>query len=255
MPKKPQVHHLVLPKNFQWFPPEALKFLSDLKKHNKRTWFAAHKAVYEETLKQPLAEVVLHLHKSFRRFAPELVANPGVSIYRIYRDTRFSNYKSPYKTQAAAVFPVRGLPKNVGPALYFHLTPDEVLLGGGIYMPDAPLLRAVRDRIAAHLRRFKSIVEGKPFRKAFGEMSGETLKNAPKGFSSDHPAAHYLRFKQFLFFKKFPASLATGNKFIPTLVKFYRAGMPLIRFLADAAHNASQPQAKSASFTSTNLLA
>ncbi|OFV94870.1 MAG: hypothetical protein A3F68_01570 [Acidobacteria bacterium RIFCSPLOWO2_12_FULL_54_10] len=241
--------------NFLGFPPEALKFLSDLKKHNNRAWFAAHRAVYEEKLKQPLAEAVLHLGRSFRRFAPELVADPRVSIYRIYRDTRFSRDKSPYKTQAAAVFPVRGLPKNLGPALYFHITPDEVLLGGGMYMPDAPLLRAVRDRIAAHPRRFASVVEGASFRKAFGELAGETLKTAPKGFSPDHPVAHYLRYKQFLFFKRFPASLATGKKFIPMLEKYYRTGMPLIRFLADAAHGISQAKTEAASFNCTNPLA
>lgn len=255
MGNKSQNHESAVPKYFPGFPPEALKFLSDLKKHNNRAWFQAHKSVYEQKLKQPMAEAVLHLGRSFRRFAPEIVADPRVSIYRIYRDTRFSNDKSPYKTQAAAVFPVRGLPKNAGPALYFHITPEEVLLGGGMYMPDAPLLRAVRDHIAAHPRRFKSIVEGKPFRKAFGEMSGETLKNAPKGFSPDHPAAHYLRFKQFLFSKIFPASIATSNKFLPTLEKYYRSGMPLIRFLADAAFASSQPETKAVSFNRTSLLA
>jgi len=146
-----------------------------------------------------MAEMVRNLGQAFRRFAPEMVADPRVSIYRIYRDTRFSRDKTPYKTQVAAVFPVRGLPKNSGPGLYFHISPEEVLIGGGIYMPEPDLLRSVREQIAAHPKQFLAIVEGREFRKAFGELEGEQLKTAPKGFPAEHSAARYLRHKQFLF--------------------------------------------------------
>ncbi|MBI4458606.1 MAG: DUF2461 domain-containing protein, partial [Acidobacteria bacterium] len=187
------------PKAFPGFPPQALLFLRNLKKHNHRAWFQSHKQTYEQSVKAPMVELVLSLGEAFRRFAPEMVADPRVSLYRIYRDTRFSRDKSPYKTQAAAVFPVRGLPKNSGPGLYFHISPEEVLIGGGIYMPDPLLLRAVRERIAAFPREFLSIVEGKRFRKAFGELEGAQLQGMPKGFPADHKAAEYLRYKQFLF--------------------------------------------------------
>ena len=182
-----------------------------------------------------MVAVIGRIAEAFPRFAPEMVADPKVSFYRIYRDTRFSPDKSPYKTHAAAVFPVRGLPKNSGPGLYFHISPEEVLIGGGMYMPDPPLLRAVRERIAASPREFISLVESPRFRKAFDELEGEQLKTMPKGFSADHPAAKYLRYKQFLFGKVFLPKLATSSRFLPTLLDCFKEGMPLIRFLAAAA--------------------
>jgi uncharacterized protein (TIGR02453 family) len=181
-----------------------------------------------------MVELVHQIGEAFPRFAPEVVADPKVSLYRIYRDTRFSPDKSPYKTHAAAVFPVRGVPKNSGPGLYFHIAPDEVLIGGGIYMPDSSVLRAVRARIAASPREFRAIVESQRFRKAFDELEGEQLKTMPKGFSADHSAAKYLRYKQFLFGKVFPPKLATSSRFLPTILDCFEEGMPLIRFLAAA---------------------
>lgn len=222
------------PRQCKGFPPEALQFLRDLRKHNNRRWFQARKENYEQLLKAPMAEIIVSIGEAFRRFAPEMVADPKISPYRIYRDTRFSADKSPYKTHAAAVFPVRGLPKNAGPGLYFHVSPDELLMGGGIYMPDPPVLRAVREHIAAHPREFLSIVEGTAFRKAFGELEGERLKTMPKGFSADQDAAEYLRYKQFLFGKTCPPKLATSPRLLPALLDCFEKGMPLIRFLKEA---------------------
>ena len=232
------------PKAFPGFPPQALPFLRNLKKHNNRAWFQSHKLIYEQSVKAPMRELVLTLGEAFRHFAPEMVADPRLSLYRIYRDTRFSRDKSPYKTQVAAVFPVRGLPKNSGPGLYFHISPEEVLMGGGIYMPDPLLLRAVRERIAAFPREFSSIVEGKRFRKAFGVLEGEQLQGMPKGFPADHKAAEYLRYKQFLFGKVFPASLATSRRLLPEILNCFQEGMPLIRFLKEAALPTSPAQRK-----------
>jgi uncharacterized protein (TIGR02453 family) len=216
------------------FPPDALVFLAGLRKHNRRDWFQPRKHIYEESVKAPMIEAIHRVGEAFRRFAPEMVADPKVSLYRIYRDTRFSPDKSPYKTHAAAVFPVRGLPKNSGPGLYFHFSPEEVLMGGGMYMPETDALRAVRARIAALPREFIALVESRRFRKMFGELEGERLKTMPKGFSADHPAAKYLRHKQFLFGTVHPSSLATSSRFFPTLLDCFRGGMPLIRFLAKA---------------------
>ena len=223
------------PRDFRGFPPAAISFLSDLRKHNDRPWFQAHRDTYEQCVKAPMVEMILRIGEAFARFAPEMVADPKISLYRIYRDTRFSPDKSPYKTHVAAVFPVRGLPKNSGPGLYFHLSPEEVLMGGGMYMPDPPLLRAVRERIAASPRAFLAIVEGTKFRKAFGDLEGEQLKTMPKGFSAEQEGAKYLRYKQFLFGKVSPPSLATRPRFLPTLLECFEQGMPLIRFLKEAA--------------------
>ena len=217
------------------FSPEGLQFLANLRRHNNRPWFQARKEIYEQAVKGPMAELILALQQAFRRVAPEMVADPRVSLYRIYRDTRFSRDKSPYKTQAAAVFPVRGLPKTSGPGLYFHISPDEVLIGGGMYMPEPAVLRAVRDAIATAPRKFLSIVEGKRFRAAFGELEGEQLRSMPQGYAADHLAAKYLRYKQFLFGEIHPAELALGARLLPTILRCFQEGMPLIRFLKEPA--------------------
>jgi uncharacterized protein (TIGR02453 family) len=220
---------------FRGLPPEALSFLRKLKRNNRREWFQAHKDDYERFVKAPMAELVLCIGEGLRRVAPEIVADPKTSLYRIYRDTRFSHDKTPYKTHAAAVFPVRGLLKNSGPGLYFHFSPEELLIGGGIYMPDPPLLRAVREEIAAHPRAFLRVVEARPFRNAFGQLEGERLKSMPKGFSPEHPAAQYIRYKQFLFGKEYSAELASSTRLLPAILDCFEKGMPLIRFLTKPA--------------------
>ena len=216
---------------FKGFSPQALQFFDDLKRHNNRPWFQARKDTYEKAVKEPMVEMVLMVGEALRRFAPEMVADPRTSIYRIYRDTRFSRDKTTYKTHAAAIFPMRGLPKNEGPGLYFHFSTEEVLIGGGIYMPSPKVLRAVREEIAASPRRFLSILEERRFQTAFGKLEGESLQSMPRGFSADHTAAEYLKYKQFLFAKVFPPRLVLSSRLLPTVLDCFEMGMPLVRFL------------------------
>ncbi|MBI3933849.1 MAG: DUF2461 domain-containing protein [Acidobacteria bacterium] len=232
------------------FPREGVAFLRQLKRNNNRDWFQSHKEAYERLVRAPMEEMVLSIGEAFRRIAPEMVADPRVSIYRIYRDTRFSKDKTPYKTHVAAVFPVRGLPKNSGPGLYFHVSPEEVLIGGGIYMPEPELLRAVREQIAAHPKKFLAIVEGTQFRKAFGELEGEQLKTNPKGFTPNHEAIRYLRYKQFLFGEEHPAALAMTPRLLPTILKCFEKGMPLIRFMSEPAARVVSSSARQKSINS-----
>src|SRR5690348_14586588 len=105
------------------FSPDALKFLRGLERNNRRDWFNARREMYESEIRQPLLAIVERLAVDFRGFAPQLVANPKQSVYRIHRDTRFSENKAPYKTHVAAVFPPRGLPKHEGAGVYFHVSP------------------------------------------------------------------------------------------------------------------------------------
>ncbi len=223
---------------FQGFPPDTLRFLKQLKKNNNREWFQARRNLFEEQVKAPLTELVLQVGEALRSFAPEMAADPKSSIYRIYRDTRFSRDKRPYKTQIAAVFPIRGMPKHAGPGLYFHVSPDEVLMGGGIYMPDSGVLRAIRENITENGEKFLSIVEGKAFRKTFGDLEGEQLKSMPKGFRADSVAAKYLRYKQILFGEMFEAGLAETPQLFSAIVACFKKGMPLIRFLHQPAARA-----------------
>src|SRR4051812_28605415 len=130
-------------KRFSAFPKEGLRFLRSLKRNNNREWFLEHKVIYEASLKQPMISLVEALAADFQRFAPEMVASPQTSIYRIYRDTRFSNDKTPYKTHVAAMFPRKGLGKHEGAGFYLHISTTEVLVAGGLYMPAPEGLQAV----------------------------------------------------------------------------------------------------------------
>jgi uncharacterized protein (TIGR02453 family) len=213
------------------FPAETLRFLRALKRNNRRDWFNAHRDDYEEYVRQPMTAIVERLAVDLRTFAPELVATPKVSMYRIYRDTRFSDDKKPYKTHIAAVFPTRGLLKHEGAGTYFHISPDEVWIGGGMYSPQPPQLFAVREHIAGHANQLRAIVESPGFRKHVGELGGDKLTRVPRGFPKDHPAADYLKFKHFVAGADLPATLATSPTFYKTVLTVFRQVTPLARFL------------------------
>jgi len=212
------------------FNPETLRFLRALKRNNRREWFNAHRDDYERHVRAPMIAVVERLASDFRSFAPELVASPKISMYRIYRDTRFSENKAPYKTHVAAVFPTRGLAKHEGAGLYFHISHQDVWIGGGMYAPQPPQLYAVREHIAANAGQLRAIVESPAFRRAIA-LEGEKLSRVPRGFPKDHAAAEYLKFRHFIAGAEFPASLAASPKFYPTLLSTFRAVIPLSRFL------------------------
>ena len=213
------------------FPAETLRFLRALKRNNRREWFNGHRDDYEAYVRQPMTAIVERLAVDLRAFAPELVASPKVSIYRIYRDTRFSDNKTPYKTHVAAVFPTRGLLKHEGAGTYFHISPDEVWIGGGMYSPQPPQLFTVRQHIADHLKQLRAIVESPGFRKQLGALEGDTLKRVPRGFPKDHPAAEYLKRTNFVAGAEFPPALATSPAFYKTVLSVFRQVVPLTRFL------------------------
>src|SRR5206468_8630569 len=167
-------------RTFSAFPKQGLQFLQSLKRNNNREWFLEHKSIYEKHLKQPMSDLIAALAEDFQQFAPEMVASPKVSAYRIYRDTRFSKNKSPYKTHVAAVFPRSGLGKHEGAGFYLHIDPAELLIGGGLYMPLPEDLNAVRSHIAENSKSFLKIVDGRQFRKLFGTLGGEQLSRVPR---------------------------------------------------------------------------
>ena len=212
------------------FSAHTLKFLRLLQRNNRRDWFNAHRDDYEMHVRAPMTAIVERLDADFRSFAPELVASPKVSLYRIYRDTRFSENKAPYKTHVAASFPTRGLPKHEGAGLYFHLSPTEVWIGGGMYSPQPQQLQAVREHIAANVQHLRAIVESPAFRRRL-TFEGEKLTRVPRGFAKDHEAAEYLKFRHFIAGAEFPAELAASPKFYSTILSIFRAVIPLSRFL------------------------
>ena len=213
------------------FSTRTLSFLRRLKRNNRREWFNAHRDEYEQHVRQPMIAVIERLAIDFRSFAPEMVASPKLSFYRIYRDTRFSENKTPYKTHVAAVFPCRGLPKHEGAGMYVHVSTEDVWAGGGLWAPQTPQLQAVREHIARNHRRLTAIVLAPAFRRAFGALEGERLQRVPRGFPKDHAAAEYLKHRQFLAGAEFPATFATSPKFYSGLLGVFRHIAPLVHFL------------------------
>ena len=214
---------------FGGFPPEGVAFLRALKKHNKREWFQPRKEIFDEKVKAPMLELTTAVMQALADFAPRHVSDPNKAIFRIYRDTRFSKDKTPYKTHIAASFPRRGGSKTSG--FYFGVSSDEIEVGGGVYMPSPEDLRAIRGYLAHHHEEFRGIIAARDVKKLYGEMTGDTLTRTPKGFEQDHPAADLLRRKQFLFFRTLDVSLATTPKLYRELVKHFQAVTPFLDFL------------------------
>lgn len=213
------------------FTPKTLSFLRSLKRHNDREWFRARRDQYEKHVRAPMAAVVERLAVDFGTFAPELEASPKKSIYRIYRDTRFSDDKSPLKTQIAASFRWRTLPRGESAGLYVEISPGWVWMGGGFYAPETAHLVRIRQHISATHPELQRIARAPSFRRAVGALDGERLTRIPRGFRNDDPAAEYLKHRNFLAGREFPAELATSARFYPTLVATFKAVMPLVRFL------------------------
>lgn len=213
------------------FTSETLTFLRALKRNNDREWFKARRDRYETHVRGPMIALIERLAGDFPAFAPELVASPKASLYRIYRDTRFSDDKTPLKIQISASFRWRGLAKGEGAGLYLEVHPRWVWMGGGFWNPQAPQLVRIREHIAETYPEIDRLARAKPFTSLLGALDGERLTRVPRGFPKDHPAAEYLKFRQFLGGREFPPEFATGAAFYPALIATYKAILPLVRFL------------------------
>lgn len=213
------------------FTPATLRFLRALKRNNNREWFRERRERYERDVREPMIAVIEQLALDFLRFAPEMVASPKLSLYRIYRDTRFSRDKSPLKTQVAASFRRRGLPRGGGAGLYLEINPGWVWMGGGFYSPEASHLVRIRQHIAGNHRALQRIVRAAAFKRTVGTLEGDRLSRVPPGYARDDAAAEYLKLKFFLAGREFPPEFATSARFYPALVDTFKAMMPLVRFL------------------------
>ena len=215
------------------FTPATLTFLRALKRNNNRAWFLERKADYERDVQRPMQLVIERLGREFESFAPEQMADPKKSLYRIWRDTRFSGDKRPLKTNVAAVFPHRRGTRHTSAGFYIEIEAKWVFAGGGLYMPEPASLLRIREQIAKTPADFRSIVTSEPLMR-LGGVHGECLKRVPRGFRSDHPAADDLKRKQFLAFKEWPPELMTSPEFWDEVLPVFRAIAPMVRYLNDA---------------------
>lgn len=221
------------------FPPASLRFLRALARHNERPWFEAHRGEYEALIKAPLGELVEEMDVRFARFAPEIVGEPKRSIFRIYRDVRFSEDKSPYKTQAACWFYHRDASHRVGQeshgggaGFYFQLAPGNCFSGGGIWMPPPEALRKLRDAIAEKPAAFTRTVTAPAVARRFGALDEDAmLKRAPRGYAPDHPAAQWLRYRSFTLGRSYTDAEAVSAKLPSLLERDFTLMLPLVRWI------------------------
>lgn len=216
---------------FPGFPKEAMTFFRDLKKNNTREWFETRKELYETKVKAPMVELVEALNSELAKIAPDHAADPKKAIYRIYRDTRFSKDKTPYKTHIAANFSHRLLDKHAAAGLYFAVSHESVDFGGGLYMPGPEQIPLIRDLLAERHTEFTKLTGSKSYRALLGDVQGEQLTRAPKGFAPDHPAEALLRRKQWYWYVQMDAEIALTPKLLPELKERFAALVPALAFL------------------------
>lgn len=233
MPRHP-LEELAYPP-FAGFTPETFSFLRRLKRNNNRPWFARHKAEYEELVRFPMECLIASLRPRMMDAAPGFEFHPRKSIFRVYRDTRFSNDKTPYKTNIAANFKALGPKSPTGaPGLYVGVELDEIFIGGGIYMPDSAQLKSIRSYIAARPGELTEVLEDTSFRKVLGEILGDRLQKAPLGYPKDHPMIDQLRLKQFYVGVELDPKECLKPRFLETVVRVFTASMPFMRWLQKA---------------------
>jgi uncharacterized protein (TIGR02453 family) len=208
-----------------------VQFFRSLKRNNRREWFQPRKHVYEQHVKEPMLELVAVLNAGLAKFAPEFVTDPKKALFRIYRDTRFSADKTPYKTHVAAVFSRRGSGLMGAGGYYFSVSHDTIEVAGGIYHPEPETMLLVRTHIAENYEDLRRVLANKKTKKLVGELQGDELSRAPKGFDPGHPALDLIKKKDWIFDVTLPPSLATTPKLQGEILDRFRAMSQLIEFL------------------------
>ena len=220
----------------QHFTPELFDFLLELRANNDRDWFAENKGRYERHVKEPLLAFIEdfepYLHSISERFVADTRANGG-SMFRIYRDVRFSKDKSPYKTQAAVQFRHEAAKSVHAPGFYLHLAPDEVFAGVGLWRPDSAALARIRERIVDDPAGWEAVTRDPGFVEEF-DLEGESLKRPPKGFDPEHPLIEDLKRKDHVATCMFDEDEATAPGFIDAFADACRTSSPYMEFLTRA---------------------
>jgi len=223
----------IMPKEASaYFSPGLFKFLTELKRNNNREWFARNKARYEKFYVDASVRFIKDVGAQLKTISPYLAGDPrpfGGSLFRIYRDTRFSKDKSPYKPWLALDFwHKRSRQKTHSVGLYLHIGPGEIFAGGGLWHPEPPLLSKIRKRIVANPTEWKKVIDSVP------KLEGEKLKRPPAGFDRDHPFIEDLKRKDFIAVKEFTRSQVVSQGFVDDFVRVGKELDPLNRFIAEA---------------------
>jgi len=227
-----------------YFRPEALTFLRNLARHNDREWFQPRKAVFDAELKEPMLAIVRKVTDAMMDFAPNHVRPAEKSLFRIYRDTRFSNDKRPYKTHIAAWWSHQGMEKTWGAGYYFHVSAKEMVIAAGAYMPEKEQLVAIRHWLLDNHEEFRKLLTKPAVRKSYTEFDGNALTRPPKGFPAEHPAMDLIKCRQWGLAATLPASVALDKKIADTVIKYFKLAAPVVDALNTPIVAAQQPKKK-----------
>lgn len=225
-----------MPMSKAYFTPAAFRFWNALAQHNNRDWFSAHKDDYERHVREPYLAFIADMQAPLAKISPHFRADPrkqGGSLYRYFRDTRYSANKMPYKTWQGARFFHERHREIPAPGFYIHLEPNRCFAGGGLWQPESEVLKHLRDFLVDNPDAWKRATRSKAFAQHL-ELRGETLKRPPRGYPVDHELIDDLKRKDFVAGAAFDEAFACSSELLPFVVKTFQRVAPLVDYLCAA---------------------
>lgn len=222
---------------FAGLPADYFRFFNELSANNSREWFNDNKDRFRASVQEPLSAFVEAMAPRLKKISKHFVADPrlnGGSVFRIYKDVRFSKDKTPYKTHGAVQFR-HALGKDAhAPGFYVHLDPKEIFYGGGIWTPPSPALLKVREAIRDTGAGWKKATTGAAFKKRFGDVRGDSLTRPPRGFDADDPMIEDIKRKSFFAMAEARPAAAKKASFCDDVEAAMKDARPMMKFLCDA---------------------
>lgn len=217
-----------------YFTPAFIDFFHQLEITNDRDWFKANKSQYEKAVKKPFELFVGDLIDRMQTIDRNILITPKDAIFRIYRDTRFSKDKTPYKTQVSAIISPGGRKDMDYPGMYIELGGKHARVYSGSYQPDKNQLQQIREKIITEGSRFQNLITDKDFVKHYGEVRGEKYKVLPKEIKVEAENQPVLFNKQFYYFSEWKPDIVTKKDFLDQIMDRYLVARPLTEFLIEA---------------------
>jgi len=218
------------------FTPQSIRFLGELAANNNREWFKENKSRYEEQVLDVALLFIQSMQKPLQEFAPHFSAIPkrmGGSLMRVYRDTRFTKGKDPYKTNIGIQFRHERAKDVHSPGFYVHIDPEQVFLGAGMWRPDSDALAGIRERISTRQEEWQRVSTDKKFARHF-HLGGTTLKRPPRGYDKEHPMIEDLKRKDFIAVKDMSHKDALSPRFQQQVETAFKGAADYMRFLCKA---------------------
>lgn len=222
---------------FSGFPKDLFRFLEDLSENNNREWFNNNKDRYKESVVAPVGSFISAMGERLNKISDSFIADPRPnvgSMFRIYRDTRFSKDKSPYKENVGCQFRHVAGKTAHAPGFYVHLQPGNIFIGAGVWTPPNPVLDKIRTAIVEQPKRWSKVANNKNLIKTFGQIVGEQLKRPPRGYDVNHSFVEDLKRKSFFLKHSVKPLHILKPEFINETEKIFMDAVPLMAFVTSA---------------------